>query len=161
MIMSRKTPVMSFAFAVIAVILLSGITMASTVKPHDVFIPGAGKIGLATISITADITGNYTVTLVERDKFTIVGKSSDTHFIYAGDTEIFEFSIKANNNTSDGKYVFHYKAYFNSTLIDEGTFTVAVGKGAVEGSCSSVFIIGGLITGAYLLAKKKRKINIS
>jgi hypothetical protein len=121
----------------------------------------AGETFDLEVPIQAWADSNYTVTFLERTRFSFPGSTSQTYQMASSDAILFKVSCVVEDGTPDGEYRMAYEISWTVGVETEkvfGEIEIVVGEGTGEGlDCTSVVMVAGPAVLAFSLLIVQRR----
>jgi hypothetical protein len=113
------------------------------------------------VPVQAWADSNYTLTFLERTRFTFPGERSQTYFMESSDAILFKVPCRVDDDTPDGNYNFAFEVSWDAGGGTEkvfGELEVVVGEGAGDPlSCESILVVAAPSVLAFSLLVVHRR----
>ncbi|NIP34816.1 MAG: hypothetical protein GWN18_07725, partial [Thermoplasmata archaeon] len=107
-------------------------------------------------------TSNYTVTFLERTRFSFPAALNKTHYMESSDAILFKVPCQVNEDTPDGEYRVAFEISWDvdgDTNKVFGEVEVVVGEGTGDGlTCDSAIMVAGpaVLAFSVLMVQRRR-----
>ena len=114
------------------------------------------------VPLQAWANSNYTVTFMERTRFSFPDDTSQTHYMEASDAILFKVPCQVADDTPDGEYRVAFQVSWDpgtGTQKIFGEVEVVVGEGTGDGlNCDSVMMVAGpsVLAFSLLIVQRRR-----
>jgi hypothetical protein len=113
------------------------------------------------VPVQAWADSNYTVTFMERTRFSFPGNRSQTHQMSSSDAILFRVSCLVDEETPDGEYRMAFEVTWKVGEEDKKVFDeieIVVGEGTGGNDCSSVIMVAGpsVLAFSLLIVQRRR-----
>jgi hypothetical protein len=113
------------------------------------------------VPVQAWADSNYTVTFMERTRFSFPGERSKTYFMESSDAILFKVPCQVDGDTPDGEYKFAFEVAWqvgNETEKVFGELEVVVGEGTGDPfACESILMVAAPSVLAFSLLMVHRR----
>ncbi|UCC93330.1 MAG: hypothetical protein JSW25_01265 [Thermoplasmata archaeon] len=113
------------------------------------------------VPIQAWADSNYTVTFMERTRFSFPGDRSKTHHMAVSDAILFKVPCSVDEDTPDGEYKVAFEISWNVDGTDKKVFgevEVVVGEGTGDVTCNTmIMLVAPAILAFSLLIVQRRR----
>jgi hypothetical protein len=113
------------------------------------------------VPVQAWADSNYTVTFMERTRFTFPGDRSQTYFMESSDAILFKVPCRVDDDAPDGNYKFAFEVAWQEDDETEkvfGELEVVVGEGAGDPlTCESILMVAAPSVLAFSLLMVHRR----
>jgi hypothetical protein len=121
----------------------------------------AGEAFELEVPVQAWADSNYTLTFMERTRFSFPGERSKTYFMESSDAILFKVPCKVDDDTPDGEYKFAFEVAWqvgNDTRKIFGEAEVVVGEGTGDPfACESILMVAAPSVLAFSLLMVHRR----
>ncbi len=130
-------------------------------SPQDITV-NAGESFELEVPVQAWATGNYTVTFMERTRFSFPGTMSKTHEMESGDAILFKVPCRVDDGTPDGEYQMAFEVKWDASGVDKKLFdeiTIVVGEGTGDQNiCASMVMVAApaVLAFSMLIVQRRR-----
>jgi hypothetical protein len=156
--------VATLLLAILLTVPLSVLGSESDGKPEASPQPinvNAGETFDLEVPVQAWADSNYTVTFMERTRFSFPGSRSQTHQMASSDAILFKVPCQVAEDTPDGEYRMAFEVAWNVGEEERkvfGEIEIVVGEGTGDSTCSSVVMVAGpaVLAFSVLIVQRRR-----
>jgi len=165
--MNERTGAVLAALLVAGLLVVPAATLASqsdgkpVPSPQDITVNAGDRFELE-VPVQAWATGNYTVTFMERTRFSFPGERSQAHSMESGDAILFKVPCQVEDGTPDGEYQMAFEVKWDASGADQKIFdeiTIVVGEGTGDVSiCNTMVLVAApaVLAFSLLLVQRRR-----
>jgi len=129
-------------------------------SPQDITVSPGDRFELE-VPVQAWADGNYTVTFLERTRFSFPGERFQTYSMESGDAILFKVPCQVEDGTPDGEYQMAFEVKWNASGVDQKIFdeiTIVVGEGTGDVSiCNTMVMVAAPAVLAFSLLIVQRR----